>query len=342
MNVDIDSAKNWLMKWKSELDNVPATNLNSEDLYVENLYVSEMKRHILETGPSDLTEKTKIERDLESLKKERAKLKKNVCNSVVESDVNFENEPFNRILKSAQKKRRINSLEKLRQYSSERQYLSSLMKEYADGQVLGSCIGRKLTANTAKIKKELTILNNGRFTSRTEFSDVSLPTLPIFDELSECSLNSDQIKAAEAASLKEHAHEEMTVVHCEIAAYHRYLLSAINDIRSETKDLQLSSSTKELRYMCGKIHYLSTHLYRLTRQYIKSKELFECAGIEHNSATDLNDLILCYIQPEKPLSSEELIDIITDIQSCDLEFDESDVDEASSDTEDSDSESDDN
>lgn len=188
----------------------------------------------------------------------------------------MDTEPCISLLFSAKEKKKKNSLSKLKQYATDRQYLSTMMKRYADGQGIGLRISRQFSTNGSKIAKELEILN-ALCERKIEYSAVISPASPIYEALESTKLTEKQQKCIQAKALCDRAKEEKEVVLKESIDLYNYLVKKSNAILEDIIVLQESEKSRKNLGMLQFLHLKHLNIELLSENcYLDSQLQTSC------------------------------------------------------------------
>ncbi|CAG2254522.1 unnamed protein product [Mytilus edulis] len=264
----IEVIESWKGDWKSQCSkkNSKALYLNADEEYVECLKQIDSKKQLFELAETE-DEKLELERCIERLSLSCTKLKKK--SSFKELELSSERQQ--QIFQSARGKRIYSSLVKLKELATDRQYLSSLMRKYADGQAIGIRVSKQFTINLNKIKKEVENYNVV-VNEENHFQMFLTPASEIFSQLDSRKLSEKQQKAVQSKSLYEHAAEEYKMILKEITDYFNYISYQSSEI---TRSIDNLMSQEQTRYNLGMMQYLSLKHFNIESLFNNCFRLFE-------------------------------------------------------------------
>ncbi|XP_071140726.1 uncharacterized protein [Mytilus edulis] len=263
-----DVIQTWKEEWKTQSNRKErkALPLTTDEQYAELLHQIESKKQLLDINEAD-DEKVEMERRIERLISDCSKLKKktNLTQLQLTSDQG------QLLLESAQTKRKSACLVKLKELATDRQYLSSLMKKYAEGQAIGIRISKQFSSNFLKIKKEVDKLNAINNTNLDSKQFLSLES-EIYDQLESRKISENQQKAVQSKCLIDHAEEESNNIDIEIKKYLLYLSKQSKEIIDTINNLLPLEGN---RFHLGKINYLFVKHFNIETLFHSCFTLFE-------------------------------------------------------------------
>ncbi|CAC5390360.1 unnamed protein product [Mytilus coruscus] len=142
-----DVIQTWKDEWKTQSNRKErkALPLTTDEQYAELLHQIESKKQLLDITEAD-DEKVVMERHIERLISDCSKLKKKTNFTQLQ----LTSDQGQLLLESAQTKRENACLVKLKELATDRQYLSSLMKKYADVSIVPRIVHDKLNTELSR------------------------------------------------------------------------------------------------------------------------------------------------------------------------------------------------